>query len=125
MPWPSSVTRISSTPPPSSSISTRVAPASMAFSRTSLTTDAGRSITSPAAIWLTKSVGSGRMLARPVDPAPGAAEAVWMVPSVGMPDRTRPGLGTPPPGRPIARNRAPVADTMGHDRFHLLENHPR
>ena len=39
------------------SASTRmlVAPASMAFSRSSFTTDAGRSTTSPAAIWLTVS----------------------------------------------------------------------
>src|SRR5690606_7676011 len=39
-------------PPPAVTISTRVAPASSAFSRSSLTTLAGRSTTSPAAIWL-------------------------------------------------------------------------
>src|SRR6478609_5425581 len=51
MPSPSSRTRISAVPPRSVSISMRVAPASMAFSTSSLTTEAGRSTTSPAAIW--------------------------------------------------------------------------
>ena len=41
-------------PPPSSSTRTSVAPASRAFSTSSLTTDAGRSTTSPAAIWETR-----------------------------------------------------------------------
>src|SRR5512143_519957 len=50
IPQPSSRTRILSTPPLSSSTSTRVAPASRAFSTSSLTTDAGFSTTSPAAI---------------------------------------------------------------------------
>ena len=50
IPTPSSVTRTSSTPPASSSTRTRVAPASRAFSSSSLTTLAGRSTTSPAAI---------------------------------------------------------------------------
>src|SRR5579859_6636844 len=52
MPQPSSVTRISLRPPASTSTRMRVAPASSAFSSSSLTTDAGRSTTSPAAIWL-------------------------------------------------------------------------
>ena len=60
-PQPSSATRISSTPPCSTSTSTRRAPASMAFSRSSLRTLAGRSMTSPAAILLTTSGGSWRM----------------------------------------------------------------
>jgi len=50
MPQPSSTTRTSRRPPPSTSMSMRVAPASMAFSTSSLTTEAGRSTTSPAAI---------------------------------------------------------------------------
>src|SRR5690554_5733103 len=52
MPRPSSRTRNSFTPPCSTSISTRVAPASRLFSSSSLMTEAGRSTTSPAAIWL-------------------------------------------------------------------------
>src|SRR4051794_3267702 len=47
----------------------RLAPASMAFSTSSLTTDAGRSTTSPAAIWLARSAGRREM--RPTsDPSP-------------------------------------------------------
>jgi hypothetical protein len=52
MPQPLSLTRISFTPPCSTSICNRVAPASRLFSSSSLITDAGRSTTSPAAIWL-------------------------------------------------------------------------
>ncbi len=52
MPEPLSVTRSSVLPPPAVTTSIRVAPASMAFSTSSLITLAGRSITSPAAIWL-------------------------------------------------------------------------
>ena len=55
MPMPSSRTRISPQPPRSSSTSMREAPASREFSTSSLTTEAGRSITSPAAIWLMSS----------------------------------------------------------------------
>src|SRR5512145_3109882 len=50
MPSPSSRTLMRSSPPARSSTSTRRAPASSAFSTSSLTTAAGRSITSPAAI---------------------------------------------------------------------------
>jgi len=50
IPEPSSVTRIRFSPPPAVTISTRVAPASSAFSTNSFTTLAGRSMTSPAAI---------------------------------------------------------------------------
>ena len=56
--------RISLRPPPSTSIRTRVAPASSEFSSSSLTTDAGRSTTSPAAIWLATWSESMRM--RPI-----------------------------------------------------------
>ncbi len=60
IPEPSSVTRIRATPPSSMSTRTRVAPASIAFSTSSLTTLAGRSTTSPAAIWLARSFGRRR-----------------------------------------------------------------
>src|SRR5262249_13811731 len=58
MPQPSSTTRISSAPPCSTSMSMRVAPASTEFSSNSLTTLAGRSMTSPAAILVTTESGS-------------------------------------------------------------------
>ncbi len=67
MPLPLSRMRIRRTPPSSRSISTRLAPASIAFSTSSLTTEAGRSTTSPAAIWLIRSparAGSGADRAR-------------------------------------------------------------
>ncbi len=51
IPSPSSETRSRRRPPASTSSSTRRAPASMEFSTSSLATDAGRSTTSPAAIW--------------------------------------------------------------------------
>ena len=50
IPSPLSVTRIREIPPSLISTVTAVAPASMAFSTNSLTTEAGRSTTSPAAI---------------------------------------------------------------------------
>ena len=62
MPHPLSTTRISSAPPFSIATSTRVAPLSTAFSTSSFTTLAGRSITSPAAILLTTELSSGRMV---------------------------------------------------------------
>ncbi len=57
MPQPSSPIAIRALPPLSSWISISPAPASSAFSTSSLTTDAGRSTTSPAAIWLTRVSG--------------------------------------------------------------------
>ena len=51
-------TRIRSFPPRSTATSMRVAPASSAFSSSSLTTLAGRSTTSPAAIWLMTDAGN-------------------------------------------------------------------
>src|SRR6185312_9632523 len=60
MPSPSSVTRIRRRPPPSVSTSMRFAPASSAFSTSSLTTLAGRSTTSPAAMRLTTPSDSWR-----------------------------------------------------------------
>ncbi|SIT36112.1 conserved hypothetical protein [Paraburkholderia piptadeniae] len=59
MPQPSSVIEMRLTPPSSSRMRSVFAPASSAFSSTSLTTDAGRSTTSPAAIWLISWSGSG------------------------------------------------------------------
>ena len=58
---PSSTMRISLRPPPSTSMRMRVAPASSEFSSSSFTTDAGRSTTSPAAIWLATWSESMRM----------------------------------------------------------------
>ena len=54
MPIPSSVTRMSWRPASFSSTVTARAPASIAFSTSSLTTEAGRSTTSPAAILFTR-----------------------------------------------------------------------
>jgi DNA mismatch repair ATPase MutS len=50
IPQPLSVIRMNEIPPSLISTTTAVAPASMAFSTSSFTTEAGRSITSPAAI---------------------------------------------------------------------------
>ena len=61
MPAPSSSTLISRTPPASSRTVIWLAPASSALSSSSRTTEAGRSITSPAAIWLISSSGSSRI----------------------------------------------------------------
>src|ERR1044071_3322479 len=47
----------------------RRAPASMAFSTSSLTIEAGRSMTSPAAIWFARSAGS-RLILPTSDPVP-------------------------------------------------------
>ena len=51
IPLPLSMMRMLSIPPFSISMVTAVAPASMEFSTSSLTTELGRSTTSPAAIW--------------------------------------------------------------------------
>src|SRR6201996_6460803 len=56
--------RMSLRPPASTSMRMRVAPASREFSRSSLTTEAGRSTTSPAAIWF--ATRSDRMRMRPM-----------------------------------------------------------
>src|SRR5437879_306867 len=61
MPMPSSTTRMSTVPPSRRSTLTVAAPASSAFSTSSLTAEAGRSTTSPAAILLTRWSGSRRM----------------------------------------------------------------
>ena len=61
IPWPLSVTRIKRAPPSSRSTVIWVAPASMAFSNNSLTTEAGRSTTSPAAIWSRTTAGRTAM----------------------------------------------------------------
>ena len=58
IPDPSSVTRTRVSPPSSRSTWIDRAPASRAFSSNSFTTDAGRSTTSPAAIWFTSPGGS-------------------------------------------------------------------
>ena len=61
MPPPSSPTAISVLPPSRSTISILRAPASIAFSTSSLTAAAGRSMTSPAAMRLTTTGGSWRI----------------------------------------------------------------
>ncbi|MNZ97236.1 hypothetical protein D3C78_1164620 [compost metagenome] len=61
MPTPSSSTVISRTPPASRRRVICVAPASSALSTSSRTTEAGRSTTSPAAIWLMSSSGRSRI----------------------------------------------------------------
>src|SRR3954468_20975454 len=62
MPQPSSVTAISERPPSRTTTSMRVAPASRAFSTSSLTAAAGRSTTSPAAMRLTRVSGRRRIV---------------------------------------------------------------
>ena len=61
MPQPSSLTAISAWPPSRSTTSIWRAPASIAFSTSSLTAAAGRSMTSPAAMRLTTTGGSWRI----------------------------------------------------------------
>ena len=61
MPLPLSATTMRLMPPPSRRTSIWVAPASRLFSSSSLTTEAGRSTTSPAAIWLISSSSRGRI----------------------------------------------------------------
>ena len=61
MPRPSSSTRSSRLPPYSMVTLMRRASASSEFSTSSFTTEAGRSTTSPAAIWLARSSGSFTM----------------------------------------------------------------
>ncbi len=61
MPAPLSATRICLIPPSASVTPISVAPASRLFSSSSLRTDAGRSTTSPAAIWLMSVSGKGRI----------------------------------------------------------------
>jgi len=65
MPPPSSTTRMSFLPPPSTEISILVAPASMEFSISSLTTESGLSTTSPAAILSMTSLGSMWIISAP------------------------------------------------------------
>src|SRR5690242_14918635 len=62
MPMPSSTTAMRLCPPSRSVTSMRVASASMAFSTSSFTADAGRSTTSPAAMRLTRTGGNCRMV---------------------------------------------------------------
>ena len=64
MPQPSSSTTMPRTPPAARRTPIWVAPASSALSTSSRTTAAGRSTTSPAAIWLTSSSGSSAIARR-------------------------------------------------------------
>ena len=61
MPAPSSATRMRRMPPSARSTETDCAPASRLFSTSSFSAEAGRSTTSPAAIWFTSSSGSARI----------------------------------------------------------------
>src|SRR5215469_13214937 len=61
MPAPLSATAINAWPPSLSTMSMRAAPASIAFSTSSLTAAAGRSMTSPAAMRLMRTGGSRRI----------------------------------------------------------------
>src|SRR5262249_28446950 len=61
IPSPSSLTRINRRPPDSTATSIRRAPASIEFSISSLTMDAGRSTTSPAAILFERLSGRTRI----------------------------------------------------------------
>ena len=71
MPQPLSATRMYSVPPALISTDTSVAPASMEFSTSSFTTEAGRSTTSPAAILDETSGASSRIgMVRPMLPRP-------------------------------------------------------
>ncbi len=73
MPCPSSTTRTSAMPPRCTATSTDRAFASRLFSTSSLTTDAGRSTTSPAATWLatTSDNRATRLMeTHPTSPAP-------------------------------------------------------
>ncbi len=99
MPAPSSLTRIRLFPP--SSISTRiaVAPASSAFSINSFRTDAGRSTTSPAAIW------SATCGARTAIVALTAATLRRRAPSRGRRPRGAPRARRRSAARPAARHR--------------------
>src|SRR6185437_4956774 len=78
IPQPSSAMRIRRRPPASTSMRMRQAPASREFSRSSLTTDAGRSTTSPAAIWL--ATWSDRIRIRPIS-AIRVTQPKWSVDS--------------------------------------------
>ena len=77
MPLPLSVTRMKLVPPAIISTSMRVEPASMAFSTSSLMTEAGRSTTSPAAILLIVLSSSRWMMLIPDLPPSSPAPAVY------------------------------------------------
>ena len=66
MPQPLSMTVMNVRPASFTMRSTCVAPASIAFSMSSLTTDAGRWMTSPAAIWLATESGSNLMISNDI-----------------------------------------------------------
>ena len=72
MPAPSSATTMRTSPPASRSTSIRVAPASSAFSQSSLTAAAGRSTTSPAAM-ASATCGGRRRMGAVTDPSAPAA----------------------------------------------------
>ena len=91
MPIPSSVTRISPRPAFRETTETFRAPASMEFSTSSRTTAAGRSTTSPAAIWLATAAGSLR---------------TWPIPRRPPSARYRPASDSISPRSPASEKRA-------------------
>ena len=76
IPTPSSLTRISVLPASLTRTEIVAAPASIEFSTSSRTTAAGRSTTSPAAIWLATAGGSRRIL--PTGEPQDAADSIWL-----------------------------------------------
>src|SRR5436853_1812566 len=84
MPQPSSATRIRSSPPPSISTSIRRAPASQAFSTSSLTTEAGRSMTSPAAMRATTSAGRTAIGRVAASATAGSVQQHLQLPQLGV-----------------------------------------
>src|SRR5438309_2258816 len=103
IPAPSSLTRIDVLPAPRTSMLIRRAPASSAFSTSSLTTEGGRSITSPAAIASATSGGSSWINSRA---SPSAGRAFTAPPAGSTPEGRCPRApceADPPPSRSEGR----------------------
>src|SRR5256714_531810 len=82
MPWPSSTTSIRPWPAASTRMSIRAAPASMAFSASSLTTAAGRSTTSPAA--MPSATAAGRIVIRWPGSIPTSGRDMFPLPGIEL-----------------------------------------
>src|SRR2546429_1249526 len=82
MPWPSSPTSIRPWPAASARMSIRAAPASMAFSASSLTTAAGRSTTSPAA--MPSATAAGRIVIRWPGSTPTSGRDMFPLPGIEL-----------------------------------------
>src|SRR5262249_21189206 len=112
---------ISSVPPASRSMSMRRLPASTEFSSSSLTTEAGRSITSPAAILVTTSGGSWWMRGMGLVSPPGAPHGSPVAPCNAASGggfrrlrRCRAGIGRSERRAGVARQHDP-ADQLDRD----------